>query len=165
MSLEKEFILLSRIIRGSYDGFTDFNVSSWRGGRGLSGFFYDAQAVPSPKLPFDLYISNFFRIKEWSDNTTTMDHLTTAAGLAAGIGIFDYFGWPIERLWAELPVTRSYDEAITDLYHAQGNNWHPNVTQEVFWDLPVSKNALYGSDGDIYAYFYNAYTNNDNNMM
>ena len=109
----------------------DYNVSDWRGGRGMSGLFYQGQAVPTTALPFDVYFASFFRIKEWSDNTTTTDHLQTAAGLAAGVGVFDYFGWPLERIWAEIPVTRSFDVATSPKYHDLGSNWHPNVTKEV----------------------------------
>ena len=60
-----------------------------------------------------------------------MTHLRTAAGLAAGVGVFDNFGWPIECIWAELPVTRSFDVATSPKYHDLGSNWHPNVTKEV----------------------------------
>jgi len=125
--------------------------------RSMSGEFYEAAPFA---LPFDVYMSNFFRIKEWSDNTTTMDHLTSAAGLAAGVGVFDYIQWPIERIWAELPVTRSFDVATSPKYHDLGSNWHPNVTKEVTWDLPVSKQPDFGG-----GYLYSAYTNNNNNMM
>ena len=83
-------------------------------GTSASGLWYEEDVLPSAKLPFELFITTFFRIKEWSDNSTTMDHLTTLAGIASGLGNFDYFGLSPEELYERVPVTRDYEQTQSD---------------------------------------------------
>lgn len=50
---------------------------------------YEAGVLPSESIPLPLFLVDYFRIKEYDDNSTTMDRLTTSAGLLAGVGIFE----------------------------------------------------------------------------
>ena len=84
------------------------NMTSW------SGYTFVASVVPSAKLPVDLFVLAFFRFKEYSDNTTTMDQLLTLAGGAIAIGNFDYFGLSPEELYEQVPVTRDYEQTRSD---------------------------------------------------
>jgi len=82
------------------------NVSS-----SVTGNTYGGNVVPSAKLPFELFVTHFFRFKEYSDKTTTMDHQMTLAGAAIALGNFDYYGLSPEELYERVPVTRDYEQS------------------------------------------------------
>lgn len=69
---------------------------------------YQASPLPSESIPVPLFYTEFFRIKEYDDNSTTMDRLSTLAGVMAAFNVFDYFGLGPKELWALLPVTRNF---------------------------------------------------------
>ena len=118
-----------------------------------NGRVFNEGVVPNAKLPFDIFVSVFFRIKEWSDNTTTMDNMYTLAGGAFAVGNFDFLGLGVEELYERVPVTRDYEQTSSSVGRSLGIGVKENITVETFWDAPVAKSKLSAGGGTRYAVF------------
>ena len=102
----------------------------------------DASVVDA--LPFEVFLTYFYRIKDYDDGTTTMDMFYNFAGLSILAGITDYIGWNASRIWAEFPLARDFDDHFSQENQDNfGINWAQNVTHEMFWAVPKSSFNFY----------------------